>query len=76
MKIFHLKEYFKQFKTASKSTTAALWAVFATVEVDLHPDGSDYGHIRDCRRPKRIPTFFEISDYGHIRDCRNRGKWQ
>lgn len=40
----------------------------------MHPDGSDYGHIRDCRRPKRILAFFEISDYGHIRDCRNRGE--
>lgn len=39
----------------------------------MHPDGSDFEHIRDCRRPKRIPAFFEISDYGHIRDCRNRG---
>lgn len=48
----------------------------ATVIVLLIHDGSDFEHIRDCRRPKRIPDFFEISDYGHIRDCRNRGKWQ
>ena len=64
MKIFHLKEHFKQFKTASKSTTAALWAVFATVEVDLHPDGSDFGHIRDCRRPKRISAFLRSAITG------------
>ena len=34
----------------------------------MHPDGSDFEHIRGCRRPKRIPAFFEISDYGHIQE--------